>query len=133
MPLSVARITDLGMATAALGIFASVHVAINMLRFDPFAAAPRRTVDAVPCRELGILLVPLLLEARVEQPFDVLQGYVVRRAASGRHVLRIPHRQPKALLQAGVAHPMTAFQLRCLVRGYMIFHAYDALNPWYVS
>ena len=133
MPFSVARIADLGMAAAALGKLASVNIAVDVLGLDPLPATPRRTVDAVPGGKLSVLLVPLLFEARVEQPLDVLQRDVVCRAASGRHVLRISYRQSEALLQARVAHAMAASQLCRPVGRQVVLHTNDALDPWNVS
>lgn len=133
VPLAVAGVTDLGIAAATLGKLASVYVAVDVLRFDPFAAAPRRAVDAVLRRVLGILPVPLLLEAGVEKPLDVLQRDMISVTALGRHVLGISDGEPKALFQATVAHPMTTPQFCCLVSCHLIIHADDALDPCHVS
>jgi hypothetical protein len=129
MPFPIARITDLGTTTATLGILAPMDIPVDVLGLDPLTAPSGRAVDAVAGGVLGILSVPLLLEVGVKQPLDMLQRNVVGRAALGRHVLRIPHRQPKAVLQAGVAHSVSAFQPRRLVRRHIVFHTNDALNP----
>ena len=66
MPLPITCVTDLDMTPPALGKLPAIGVAMDVLGFDPLAASARRAVDPVARRELGVLSVPLLLEARVE-------------------------------------------------------------------
>lgn len=77
-----------------------------MAWLDPFAAAFDRTVNLVLCREFLVLSVPFDFEFRVEKPFDVFQGDMIRCTASGGHMLRIFDGKSKDALQTGMAHPV---------------------------
>jgi hypothetical protein len=99
MPLAVAFIANFGMTPAALRNLTTIHIAMDILRFDPLTTTPGRTVDTIPCRKLGILLVPSPLEVGVKQPVDMLERDVVRSATLGWHQLRIPDGPPEDFLE----------------------------------
>lgn len=126
--LGAAPAADLGLASAAFAVLPAIGVAADVLGLDPVAAAPRRAVDPVSGRELGVLLVPRPLEVSIEQLLDVLERDVVGRAALGRHVLRVVDGEPEAPLEARVAHSVSALQPRAPLRQNLLVHADNAFN-----
>lgn len=88
MPFAIAMAAHFSSALAAFGPFATVN-APDLVRFNPFSTASGWAVNAVMCRVLGKLSVPILLELVVEQTIHMSQGDVLFTAAFWRHMLRI--------------------------------------------
>lgn len=114
MPLPTTQDTNLCLTTTTLPILRTIAFPIVMVvrRLDPLPAPPRRAVNPVLSRVLLELPIPELLEGDVEELVDVLQGDAVRGAALGGHVHRVCDRELEDPAQAGVAHAVTAFELR---------------------
>lgn len=113
VPFAIALDADFRLAPRTFAVAPAVRrpaseVLVDVVRPDPFAAAPCGTVQPVLRHVLLVLLVPAGLELGVEQPVDVLQGDMVRRAALGRHVLRVRDGHGEDAFQTGVAHPVRA-------------------------
>jgi hypothetical protein len=107
----MARPTDLGPAAATYAQPAAAFAA-HVLGLHQFIAAARRANDAASAGVLLVLLVPLLLEARVEQHVNKLGGNVISGATPWWHVLLwVSERELEDLAQTRMAHAMAAFEL----------------------
>lgn len=126
--LPITPTADLGPATATLTVLPAVLVAADILGLDPVAAPSRRAVNSVSRRELGVFLVPSLLEVAVEELLDMLDRNVVGGAALRRHVLGVVNGELEASLQTRIAHSVSALQSRALLRRYFLIHANNALD-----
>ena len=113
MPLAITDSTHFRAAPSATCNLSAVFPA-DVGWLDPLSAFLGWTVDAIPCRILSKLAVPLLLESVVKQPLHVLQRNMLCRAALRGHVGWISDGESEASLEAAMAHAVAAAQLRRL-------------------
>ena len=129
VPLAVTLTAHFDSAATTFTVFlASTWIGVYMRWFYPFTAAFGRAIYAVFGCVFLILFVPLHLEFCIEQTIHMLQWYMILRAASRRHVLRICDRHCENSLQAIMAHVMSAIQLCGLGGRYIIRETCKALD-----
>lgn len=134
MPFVVARAADFRLAFWAFTVFPSpigttASVNVDMRRFDPFPTAPRRAVYAVLGGVFLVFAVPLLLEAVIEESFDVFEIYTLGRAACRRHMLWVCSREGEYTTEAGMTHPVITRQFGAFRDGDVIAETRYAFNP----
>lgn len=110
VPLATAGWADLGPAVGASAVPAAVFGA-QILGSEQLSAAPRWAIYAVLGYVVEVLLVPLPLEAGIEQVLNVLERDSVIGATPGGHVQRIGQGQSEDPANARVAHAMAALEL----------------------
>lgn len=97
-------------AYSGLALFTASNLAPmlhgDVMRFDPGATFPGRTVYSILRFVLLKFTIPQNLELVVEELLDMLEVYMLICAASWRHVSRVRHGHCKDALQARVAHAM---------------------------
>lgn len=88
MPFTVTKTAGFGLATAALPVFCSILL-MDVRGLDPFAASASGAINSVLGREFLKFSIPGLLKVYIKQLINVFEGYMLRSAALGRHMLRI--------------------------------------------
>jgi hypothetical protein len=135
MPPGVARGANLGPATATPALPARAFEA-HILTLQQRTAPPRRTSRGGSASVLLELLIPLLLEAGIEQLVNGFGGDIVISAAARWHVvLRIGEGELEDLAQTGMAHAVAAFELRCPAHGggtIPASHAHGSTLGWFL-
>jgi hypothetical protein len=101
--------THSGLALLAAPNFAAILHA-NVMRFDPSATTPSRTVHAILSLVFLKFAVPERLEFVVEELLDVFEVDVLVGTAPGRHMGGVGHGHVKDALEARVAHAVLAWQ-----------------------
>jgi hypothetical protein len=116
-------------ATTSCILSSSCEIDPELRGLDPLAAALLGTIQSI-CR--GILLifpVPSSLEFVVEKTLDDAQGYVVRSAALGRHMLRVIDREHELTLETCMTHAMPTGEFRCFGSRQLVC-ANKTFDPW---
>lgn len=110
VPLQVARRADMSPAVLA-GSLISARPGIleDPMRLDPPPTLLLRAVQTVLGPELLVLFVPEHLEIVVEEVLHMAEGYRFGGATARRHQLRISGGELEDVLEAVVAHVVSAW------------------------
>ena len=127
VPPVAAPCADLGITVRAACILAPVALSLDLRRSDEMSTSSGRTIQPVLSGILCEFGIPISLEMVVKEPLSMPDLDGVLSAAFWRHMCSIFDRQGESSLDAGIAHPVTTFEMSGFFGRY-VAHTYNTLD-----
>jgi hypothetical protein len=127
MPSAIAQTAHFCLAATTLPVLLPVFL-VYVLGLDPFPASSCWTIYTIFGGKLLEFPIPSSLKIVIKQLLDMLQWYVISRAAFWRHMLGISNRKLEDSLETRATHAMSTPKL-CSFGSWDLVQTCQALNP----